>query len=372
MKICYIADAISIHTQRWVRYFVDRGHEVHLISSMPLGDGDIGNAELYVFKRFPRQIRILSFLINLLSDVIQVRKLMKKIKPDILHAHYITDCGLLGALSGFHPFIVWVMGSDILVGPGQSTFIKIITKYALRKADLITCDGENIIGRMVKLGANLEKIKFIYFGVDTQKFKPLSTNKSLRKRELGLSDTPTIISTRNLKPIYDIETLIKAIPSVLEKVPEAKFIIAGDGDQRDYLKNLATSLGVSRSIKFVGWIAHDDLPKYLASSDVYVSTSLSDTISVSMLEAMACELPVVVTDSGDNRKWIEDGVNGFIVPVKCPETLASRIVELLENEDVRHKFAQANRQAVEQRANYQEEMEKVENLYEQLIRRSKG
>jgi len=332
MRICYIADAISIHTQRWVKYFADKGHEVHLISLTPLGDGDIGNTELYVLKKFRPQIRIISFPLNLLSDVIQVRKLIKKINPDIIHAYYITDCGFLGALSGFHPFVVRAMGSDILVGPGQSTFIKIITKYALRKADLITCAGENLLERVVELGVKRQKIKVSNLGVDTQEFRPLPASRSVKKKELGLSDTPTIISTRGLKPIYDIKTLIKAIPSVLEKVPDAKFVIAGQGPEEDYLKELTKSLGVSDSARFVGWIAHDELPSYLALADVYVSTSVSDGAPPSTLEAMACELPVVVTDSGEHRNWIKDGVNGFIVPMRSPEALASRIIYLLENE----------------------------------------
>lgn len=369
MRICYFADAGSIHTQRWVKYFADNGHEVHLISTRPFDDNKVENVKLYVLKKFRPQIRILSFLINLLSDAFQVRKLMKKIKPDILHAHYITDCGLLGALSGFHPFVLTAWGSDVLVEPKISKILKWIVKFVLKRADLITSDEDNPIEKMIELGADPEKIKVIYFGVDTQKFRPLPANRSIKRKELGLSDTPTIISTRSLKPIYDIETLIKAIPSVLEKVPEAKFIIAGDGDQRDYLKNLAVSLGVSDSIRFMGRIPHDELPRYLASADVYVSTSLSDSISVGLLEAMACELAVVVTDSGDNSNWVRDGENGFIVPVRSPDVLASRIVELLENEDVRHRFAQANRQAVEEKANYEKEMRKMEKLYEELIER---
>ncbi|GAH34462.1 unnamed protein product, partial [marine sediment metagenome] len=135
-----------------------------------------------------------------------------------------------------------------------------------------------------------------------------------------------IISFRSLEPIYDVESLIKAIPSVLKEIPSAKFIVAGDGEQRKYLENLGVSLGISGSIRFVGFVENDELPQYLASADVYVSTSLSDAgIAVSTAEAMACGLPVVITDFGDNRKWVENGINGFLVPPKSPEALASKI-----------------------------------------------
>ncbi|GAI12440.1 unnamed protein product, partial [marine sediment metagenome] len=144
-----------------------------------------------------------------------------------------------------------------------------------------------------------------------------------------------VISTRNLKPVYDVETLIRAIPLVLQQIPEARFIVAGEGEQRAYLENLARGLGVLESVRFVGWIAHHELTKYLASADVYVSTSLSDGTSVSLLEALACELAPVVTDIPANRPWVHDGENGFLIPVREYEMLADGIIRLLEDEGLR-------------------------------------
>lgn len=372
MKICYIADAGSIHTQRWVTYFADKGHEVYLISPRPFGDNNIENVKLYILKRVRSQIRVISFPINLLSYIIRVRRLIRKVKPDILHAHYITDCGFWGALSGFHPFVLSAWGSDVLVNPRKPKIAKWIVKYTLKKADLITCDGENTKEEMVKLGAKRKKIRLIYFGVDTQKFSPKQRDEKL-KEELQIFGSPVIISLRNLNPIYDVESLIRAIPLVLEEAPKAKFVIAGRGPEEAKLKDLAQSLDVSDSVRFVGCIPHNELPKYLASSAVYVSTSLSEGgIAVSTLEAMACGLPVVTTDVGDNKKWVEEGVNGFIVPLKAPESLAEKIVYLLQNEQIRMGFGQRNRKIIEQRNNYYEEMAKMDNIYEELIERCKS
>ena len=128
-----------------------------------------------------------------------------------------------------------------------------------------------------------------------------------------------------LEPIYDVGTLIKSIPLVLKMIPDAKFIIAGDGEQKEYVMNLAKSLNVFHATRFVGWIPNEELPKYLSSSDVYVSTSISDSFAVSTLEAMACELAPVITDIGDNKRWIKDGENGFIVPTK--ENIYIELVE---------------------------------------------
>jgi glycosyltransferase involved in cell wall biosynthesis len=85
-----------------------------------------------------------------------------------------------------------------------------------------------------------------------------------------------------------VGTLIKAIPLVLKEIPNAKFIVAGEGEQKEYVMNLAKSLNVFHATRFVGWISNDKLPQYLTSTDIYVSTSISDSFAVSTLEAMAC------------------------------------------------------------------------------------
>jgi len=224
---------------------------------------------------------------------------------------------------------------------------------------------------MIKLGEDSQKIKIVYHGVDTKEFNPKQQDRKLRE-ELKIFDSPTVISTRGLEPIYNVESLIKAIPLVLKQVPDAKFIIVNNGSQEAHLKELSKSLGIWYNVKFVGLIQHHELPKYFASSDVYVSTSLSDSFAVSTLEAMACGLAPVVTDVGDNRKWIKEEENGFIVPVKDPKVLAEKIIYLLENEDIRKRFGEANRRIIEEKADYYKEMEKVENIYKALVERYKS
>jgi glycosyltransferase involved in cell wall biosynthesis len=363
MRICYIANAESIHTQRWVQYFAGKGHEVHLISSTsPVGNCP-QNVRLYL-------IKVLQGIrgVNHPFSTIQIRRIMNRINPDILHAHYVADYGFWAALCWFHPFVVTAWGSDILVRPQESKLSKWMVKFTLKQADLITCDAEHLTYRMTDLGARKEKIKIIYFGVDIHKFNSKQRDVGLKEKLELKSSSPTIISLRNLSPIYDVESLIKAIPLVLSNVPDAKFIIAGDGEQRNYLENLAVSLGVPDSIKFTGRIPNDELPRYVASSDIYVSTSLSDAgLAASTAEAMACELPVVITDFGNNRDWVKDGEGGFIIPTKNPFILAEKIGFLLKNEDVRRRFGKINRGVIEERNNYEKEMKLMEDIYFQLI-----
>jgi glycosyltransferase involved in cell wall biosynthesis len=348
--------------QRWVKYFADRGHEICLISPRPFGGDVPRNIDLHVLK----MINGIRF-VNIPLSVIQIAGIIGRKNPDILHAHHVTSSGFWAALCGFHPYVLTAWGSDIVVQPKKSKLIGWKAKFALNNAEMITCDAEHMVERMVEMGVDREKIKLIYFGVDTQKFSANQTDAGIKGKYQIASDSPIVISLRSLNPIYDLESLVKAVPLVLGQVPEAKFIIVGDGEQRGYLENVATSLGVGDSVRFTGPISNSDIPRYLASSDVYVSTSLSDAgLAASTAEAMASQLPVVITDFGDNSQWVKEGQGGFLIPVKSPSLLAERIVYLLKNEDVRRKFGIFNREVIEERNDYYKEMRKVEHLYQTL------
>jgi glycosyltransferase involved in cell wall biosynthesis len=363
MKFCFLATANSIHSFKWIKYFAEKGHEIHWISLQKNEFGDLKNVKFYLLKQYPTKF------LDIIFNAISVKKLIKEIKPDILHAHYAGVNGILGALSGFHPFVLTAWGSDILVA-GKNFLTKPLIKLALRKADLITCDAEHMKEAMIKLGAKPEKIKIIYFGVDTKKFCPGPKDEELI-RKLGIEDCPVVISLRNLEPIYDVETLIRAIPLVLKEIPSVKFIIAGKGFEEEKLKNLAKELKVSESVRFVGFIPNDELPKYLRTVDVYVSTSLSDAgISASTAEAMACGLPVIITKTGENEKWVKDSEGGYLIPIKNPKILAEKIVYLIKNEKLRKEFSKVNRATIEEKNNYYKEMGKMEKLYEKIAKKS--
>ena len=355
--------------QKWVKWFANKGHDVHLITDY---SADIHGVTLYQIGNKKRDN-----VFNFLQKIRQTRKLIKKIKPDILHAHYAFGYGTFGAFSLFHPFVISPWGSDILIETDKSKLIKILVKFALKKADLITCDGDNTIEKMIQLGIDSKKIHRIYHGIDPLQFSPTQNKEQLRKK-MGLSNNPTIISTRHLDPLYDVETVIRSAPFVLEKQPTAQFIIAGDivsspPEQKKFLQDLAKTLKVSANVRFTGSLSHDELPLYLASADVYVSTSLSDGgIALSTLEAMACETAPVVTDVANNRKWIRDGENGFVVPIKDPKTLADRIVYLIEHDSIRKKFGEISRKIVEEEQNYDKEMAKAENLCLKLLKDNKS
>ena len=357
MRICFLAGANSVHSHRWVRYFADKGYEIYWISLMPSIEPVSQTISFYDVGPLSTNP------VNIFIQALRVRKLIKKIKPDILHVHSAGTYGLIGALAGFHPLVITIWGSDVLLSTGIK---RRLVKFVLSKADLLTCDGVNTTEAIIRLGVKPEKIERNYWGVDIKKFKPEPPDENLKKELFDL-ESLVVISIRSLETIYNIESLIKAVPAVIREVPQAGFIIAGDGAQKNYLRELAGSLGVLKKIRFVGTIPSNKLLQYFNISDAYVSTSLSDSgLAASTAEAMACGLPVVITDSVDNKKWVKDGENGFVVPVKNPAVLSEKIIYLLKNRNLRENIGRASRKIIEEKNNYYVEMNKMESIYEKF------
>ncbi len=369
LTILFLGSAESIHMLKWAKFFSAKGHKVHLISyASSINNYDFGEIEMhFINKIFPIQTWPFNTIINLPITIMRIRKLLRTIRPDIIHAHYVFDYGSLASWLNFHPLIITAWGSDILINPNKSIYSKLVVKYILKKSDLITCDAGHMKEAIIKLGVKEPEIEIVNFGVDTKKFSPGLENEKLKK-ELGILGYGTVISLRSLEPIYDIESLIKAIPLVIEEFPKIKFLIISEGSQDKELKKKAENLGVKENINFLGRIPNEELPKYLRLANVYISTSLSDGgIAASTAEAMACGLPVIITDVGDNKKWVKDGRNGFLIPVKSPKILAEKIIYLLKNKNIRERFGEINRKIIEEENNYYKEMAKMENIYYELI-----
>jgi glycosyltransferase involved in cell wall biosynthesis len=209
-----------------------------------------------------------------------------------------------------------------------------------------------------QLGIRSEKISIIPMSVD-ESF--LEIGKS---RKIELDKHPFIvISNRNLLPIYNISLLIRAIPIVMKEEPETKFLIAGDGSEKENLKREAENLNLNAFVQFLGRVPHKDMPKLLTQGDIYVSTSPYDGTSVSLLEALASGTFPVVTDIPANREWIVNGDNGFLVPKENETFLAAKIVEAIRNRRLLMKAFEKNRIIVNQRAHWRENVRKIKELY---------
>lgn len=370
LNICFFGDAAARHLLRWSRYFspAGKGHRVQVITFNPLVLEGFEPVKVEVIRKMFPGSALPSRLASLIPMIAGIRKQVRAIRPDVIHCHSAGGYAWMTALSGFHPFIITPWGDDVLLTVRESALERFLTVFALKRADLITCDGENIKQAMIDLGVPGDKIRFITFGVDIKKFAPSSSKKE-RRPELSLPESNIVISTRTLNPVHNVETLIRSIPLVLAQVPDTFFVIVGGGTEKDNLTRLAGSLGILPRIKFTGPVSETEMISFLQAADTYVSTSISESgLAASTAEAMACELPVINTDTGDIRLWIKDGSEGFVIPVKAPEVLADRIIRLVSDPTLRNIFGKAGRLSIEERNNYYKEMDKMEQIYYQARR----
>ena len=353
MKICYLANAQSIHTQRWAQHFSKIGHQVTVISFDPAG---IENIEVIVPPRHTSDRRL-----NILLNISRVRRLVDDIHPDILHAHYVTSYGFVGALAGKRPYVVTAWGTDVLIEPEKSWWYRRIVRYALCRADLITSMAPHMTELLVKRGyAPKDRIITLPFGVDTDIFNP-----GKRVRSHG-NQKGVVVSTRRPDYGMDVDTFVRAIPLVLKVFEDAHFVMTGEGPLRQSIEQLAADIGVSDHIEFRGEISHREMPELLGMADVFVSTSPSDGNNISLNEAMACGTFPIATDIPANRAWIEPGKNGLLYPCRDVDQLADRIIESLRRPDWREAVMEQNWSIIRTKASWSNSMAEMENHYRRL------
>ena len=181
-----------------------------------------------------------------------------------------------------------------------------------------------------------------------------------------------IVSLRGHQTNYNIDVLIQAMAEVTKAEPKAQLIVAGEGPETEGLRMLSSSLGIDKNVHFVGQLPHEAVQKYLNESSISASVPSSDATAVSLLETMACGSFPIVTDLPANREWIEDNVNGLLVPIKDSKALAEAIIRALEDVTLRDKAREINRQRVGDKAIWEDNMGEVEELYQLLMAPKKG
>ncbi len=361
MRILFLADAASYHTKRWVDYFVDQGHQCFLIS---LEKGAPTKAEEFSIKS-----GILPSFLKYPLSVRKVKKIADEIKPDLVNAHFVPAYGLVGALLGRHPLVVSTWGSDILISAQKSLLHRLRAKYVLGKADLITTDARILTQAVLDLGVDEKKVIQSPMGVDRE----LVFEGEKRKSDLSFRDenkTFVILSNRRLEPVYDLATLLKAVPLVIKQAErKVRFVIVGEGSQKKKLMRLARDLEVEQQVEFKGELSRKELIDCYKESDIYLSTSLSDSTSVSLLEAMALGFVPIVTDIPGNREWIEDKKNGFVFPISNHHALAKQIVYAIEEFTDWSDFREKNISATKEKGIWEDNMKAVEEEFWTLVRR---
>jgi len=335
MKIVYLSsgtDELGFHDHKFLLKLCQKGYDTYLVSysikNIAQKIKDISELKIIHHRPriFPRPRRYLLFT----DKIYHFKRMLKIVKPDILHSGNLWNYGFLASLSGFRPHLSMPFGSDILIDPDKLLPIKWINKYTLSRADMATCDNE-IVKRKIMEDYDYPEEKIVVFpwGIELDMFNPKVNGNFIRKA-LGWEGNIVFIMTRHFLPVYGITYFIKALPHVIHRNPKLRVILIGSGPLELEIKSLIKRNQLEKYIKMVGRTDRERMPQYLNAADVYASSSLSDGTSVSLLEAMACGLPVIVSDLETNREWVKDNYNGFLVPPKNVRILCDKILHLLK------------------------------------------
>jgi glycosyltransferase involved in cell wall biosynthesis len=299
--------------------------------------------------------------------VILLRLFYRLLKPDVVLGCMAVKYGFYAAVAGLKPLILIVWGSDVLLAPKRFLFMRFMAIFALRKADAVIVDSKVQENAAIELGCAKEKIlRFPWF--DPENVHAIHSREDIRNK-LGWTHNPIIISLRKHEPVYCVECLVDAIPSIISEVPESRFLILEEGRLTERLKRRVKEQGMEQFVKFVGKVPSRDVASYLNASDVYVSTSLSDGTSTNLLEAMTLKVPVVVTNVEGNREWVQNDWNGLLVPAKDPLSLANKVVLLIKNKDLRRKVKENELETIEQRVDWSKSSEAFANLILKSLQR---
>lgn len=366
MRVFILSDVNNIHTKRWVKALAERGIDIFLFGFyQEAGREYAAYKNVQVYGGFKKFGNFLGSKVKYLFTLREIKRKIREFKPDIVHAHYASSYGLLGALTGFHPYIISVWGADVYDFPKSYLWGKAILRYNLKKADLILSTSY-IMAR--ETGKYTEKkIGITPFGVDLTRFRNLSVKKG---------ESFVVGNVKTLSPKYGIDVLIRAFSRIVERNPGLKteLVIVGEGPKRKEYEKLACLLGLAGKVKFEGWVAHDRLPEYYNRFSVAVSVSVRDSESfgVVAVEAMACECPVVVSDADGFTEVVKDGETGFIVPKGDVEATAEAIQVFIDRPELRQKMGERGRKRVTRLYDWEKNVEEMVKVYNQVCLKGGG
>lgn len=364
MKILLLADLNSVHTIKWVK-----GLLPHKIDIVAFGLQAIRKENLEIYK----DVKTYSYDFSLeaelgngafkklayLKVIPYLRKVVRDEKPDILHAHYASSYGLLGALCNIKPFIISVWGSDVYDFPLKSWLHKKVLQFSLSKADKIL--STSCAMKKETLKYTNKPIEVTPFGVDMKIFQP---------KQKGTASI-TIGTIKALESKYGVEYLIKAFGVVAKKYPELslELLIVGTGSLLNTLKKLAVEENIDAETTFTGRVEFEKIPDYHNKITIFVAASIldSESFGVAVVEASACATPVVVSNVGGLPEVVSDGVTGIVVEKENVLELANAIELLVKNETLRVELGENGRRRAEKSYNWENNIQQMIDIYKESM-----
>lgn len=329
-SVCFVADAGAKHMLHWAAVLARHDLRIDYISFHPVSIPGVRAITL--------QPLCANSYVKYLVNAARLAKTLAGLNPDWVHSYYTTNYALLASLSRPARLAVTVAGSDLFDDPPVHPIFNLSNRWVFHRSRLLHSMAQHMTRRLCTLGDWQSKIITLPEGVDQNVFPPYTDRPSQR--------LPVVISARHLDPLYDVGTLIAAIPLVLKSYPAAKFLIIGDGTEKEKLQNLVLANKAGHAVRFAGRLSWSDLSREFRQAKVYVTTSPADGMSVTLLQAMISGMMPVVTDIPANREWVCAEQNGFLFPPGQAPALAQQIVQALAQIPFQEQAAATNRQTV--------------------------
>jgi len=309
--------------------------------------------------------------VHLFDDL---RRVIRQVKPDLIHAGPVQRSAFLVALAGFHPLVSVSWGYDLLHDAQINPFWHWATRYTLHHSDAFVGDCDTIRKLAVSYGMPDERIVTFPWGIDLAHFNlPTQTciDRSLIDEPSPASigfrsmNVPTfnLLSTRSWEPIYGIDVIARAFVIAARKRPQLRLTLLANGSQLVPIRQILLIGDVYDQVLFPGQVSYSDLPSYYRNADLYISASHSDGTSISLLEAFGCGTPAIVPDIPGNQEWITPGENGWLFPDGDAEALASAILNAMDQRQNLPEMGRKARLLAEARADWQKNFTQLEKAY---------
>jgi len=287
-------------------------------------------------------------------NVAAVRRVVRQVRPDVVHANWLPGMAFMAALVRARPLVAMAWGSDVHGADRRRLWQ---SRYTLRRADVAMADSGDMVERLIQLGADRQRTYVMRWGVDLKVFAP-PADRTEAKRMVDLPDSPTIISPRGLSPVYNAGAILDAFDELRSEMPSAVLLLKHMGVAEPELGGRVLPGGV----RLVGHVPYHRMAAYFQAADACVSVPSSDSSPRSVWEAMACGCPCILSDLRWTRELIEDGRDALLVAPQAAD-IASALRQVLTAPELADRVRARARALVEAHHDRDAEMDKLSHLY---------
>jgi glycosyltransferase involved in cell wall biosynthesis len=300
----------------------------------------------------------------------ELKRIYLEYQPDVIHAGPVDLCAYLAASAGIKPLVSMSWGYDLLFNVEKSPASERRARFALERTAALLDDCQVVSQKAGLYGFPSKRIVTFPWGVDLQVYLPREVKNA--GSVPANSERVILISTRQLEKQYGCDVIIKAFIKAAGTEENLHLVMLGEGSQKQHLVRQVSKAGLDDRARFFGCIPENKMVTYFQASDAFISASHSDGSSVSLLQAMACGLPSIVSDIPGNKEWVTTGKNGWIFKDGDSDQLSSMMIDAARKPELRNRLGTAARRVATERADWQQNFPKLMDAYHMAIEYQTG